>query len=153
MIMIMCPLRCAGLHNLLPVTWSLYFNKLTKLNIQILNKVFYNVIQYFTRLIASCIYEVLSIPFSQNVPVRFPVQLHCTPDRVLLHVLLFIQGDASQSSCTEKEHLNMYRFQVFCRKTLHELMPKTNQIIGYWLLEHVLVFNQYQFISVTNGLL
>ena len=32
------PLRCAGLHNLLPVTWRLYFNKLTKLNIQFLNK-------------------------------------------------------------------------------------------------------------------
>ena len=32
------PLRCAGLHNLLPVIWRLYFNKLTKLNIQFLNK-------------------------------------------------------------------------------------------------------------------
>ena len=30
------PLRCAGLHNLLPVIWRLYFNKLTKLNIQFL---------------------------------------------------------------------------------------------------------------------
>ena len=29
-------LRCAGLHNLLLVIWSLYFNKLTKLNIQFL---------------------------------------------------------------------------------------------------------------------
>ena len=33
------PLRCAGLHNLLPVIWRLYFNKLTKLNIQFLNKI------------------------------------------------------------------------------------------------------------------
>ena len=32
------PLRCAGLHNLLPVIWCLYFNKLTKLNIQFLIK-------------------------------------------------------------------------------------------------------------------
>ena len=31
------PLRCAGLHNLLPVIRRLYFNKLTKLNIQFLN--------------------------------------------------------------------------------------------------------------------
>ena len=30
------PLRCAGLHNLLPVIWRLYFNNLTKLNIQFL---------------------------------------------------------------------------------------------------------------------
>ena len=30
------PLRCAGLHNLLPVIWRLYFNRLTKLNIQFL---------------------------------------------------------------------------------------------------------------------
>ena len=30
------PLRCAGLHNLLPVIWRLYFNKPTKLNIQFL---------------------------------------------------------------------------------------------------------------------
>ena len=29
-------LRYAGLHNLLPVIWRLYFNKLTKLNIQFL---------------------------------------------------------------------------------------------------------------------
>ena len=34
------PLRCAGLHNLLPVIWRLYFNKLTKLNIQFLKKPF-----------------------------------------------------------------------------------------------------------------
>ena len=37
---IMCKpalLRCAGLHNLLPVIWRLYFNKLTKLIIQFLN--------------------------------------------------------------------------------------------------------------------
>ena len=37
---IMCKpalLRCAGLHNLLPVIWRLYLNKLTKLNIQFLN--------------------------------------------------------------------------------------------------------------------
>ena len=33
------PLRCAGLHNLLPVIWRLYFNKLKKLNIQFLNKI------------------------------------------------------------------------------------------------------------------
>ena len=31
------PLRCAGLHNLLPVIWRLYFHKLTKLNIQFLS--------------------------------------------------------------------------------------------------------------------
>ena len=31
------PLRCAGLHNLLTVIWRLYFNKLTKLNIQFLS--------------------------------------------------------------------------------------------------------------------
>ena len=31
------PLRCGGLHNLLPAIWCLYFNKLTKLNIQFLN--------------------------------------------------------------------------------------------------------------------
>ena len=31
------PLRWPGLHNLLPVIWRLYFNKLTKLNIQFLN--------------------------------------------------------------------------------------------------------------------
>ena len=31
------PLRCAGLHNSLPVIGHLYFNKLTKLNIQFLN--------------------------------------------------------------------------------------------------------------------
>ena len=31
-------LRCAGLHNLLPVIWRLYFNKLTKKNIQFLIK-------------------------------------------------------------------------------------------------------------------
>ena len=31
------PLRCAGLHNLLPVIWRLYFNKLIKLNIQFLS--------------------------------------------------------------------------------------------------------------------
>ena len=32
------PLRCRGLHNLLPVILRLYFNKLTKLNILFLSK-------------------------------------------------------------------------------------------------------------------
>ena len=32
------PLRWAGLHNLLPVIWRLYFHKLKKLNIQFFKK-------------------------------------------------------------------------------------------------------------------
>ena len=38
-------LRCAGLHNLLPVVWHLYFNKLPKLNIQFLNNLCLQIIQ------------------------------------------------------------------------------------------------------------
>ena len=43
-------ITCAGLHNLLPVIWSLYFNKLTKLNIQFLlhSFNFFNTLLYTT---------------------------------------------------------------------------------------------------------
>ena len=59
--------RCAGLHNLSPVIWRLYFNKLTKLNI-----LFFNC-ETIIRFLACCYWKWLAFFIAEVYPIYIKI--------------------------------------------------------------------------------